>query len=223
MARGGKTGNAMSPLFNAARPESVCKLLNSSDGSCAVLLYGGFLVAPLGREQEKVQEQDKVQTRRNEVMITHTWNPIRELEALRHEVESVFEEFTNEGVAWPFWRSSFLPGRSGRTYPLVNLSDDKDALYVEALAPGINADTLDISVHRNVLRISGEKSELTANIKPEAFHRNERGAGKFVRLIELPVEVDRDKIHADYKDGLLLITLPKVEAAKPKQITVTVK
>lgn len=155
-------------------------------------------------------------------MATYTWNPIRELDALRREVERAFEEFVPNGGMPPFSRTAFLPGRSTRTYPLINLSDDKDALYVEALAPGVNPDTLDIAMQRNVLRIAGEKSALTANIKPGAFHRNERGVGRFVRLIELPVEVDRERIKADYQNGLLLITLPKAEAGKPKQITVSV-
>jgi len=155
-------------------------------------------------------------------MATYTWNPVRELDALRREVERAFEEFVPNGSAWPFARTAFLPGRATRAYPLVNISDDKDAVYVEALAPGVNPESFDITVHRNVLRIAGEKASLNTEIKPEAFHRNERGAGNFVRLIELPIEVNREGIKADYKNGLLLITLPKVEAAKPRQITVSV-
>jgi HSP20 family protein len=155
-------------------------------------------------------------------MVTYTWNPFRELDSLRHEVERAFEEFGSENWPWPRSKARFLPGRSARTYPLVNVSDDKEALYVEALAPGVNPESLDITVHRNALRIAGEKPALATDIKPEAFHRSERGAGKFVRIVELPAEVDRDRITADYKNGIVLIKLPKAEAAKPKQISVHV-
>ncbi|MGE5820412.1 MAG: Hsp20/alpha crystallin family protein, partial [Deltaproteobacteria bacterium] len=59
-------------------------------------------------------------------------------------------------------------------------------------------------------------------IKPEAVHRNERASGKFVRTIDLPVEVDEGRIQAEYKNGLLVVTLPKAEKARPKQINVKV-
>jgi HSP20 family protein len=59
-------------------------------------------------------------------------------------------------------------------------------------------------------------------VKPEAFHRSERATGTFVRHLQLPVEVDEHQVRADYKDGLLMVTLPKAERAKPKQIAVQV-
>jgi len=149
-------------------------------------------------------------------------NMFRELEALRNEVERAFEGFGVGNWAFPFSRISFLPGRSARDYPLLNISEDKDNVYVEALAPGLDAENLEISVLKNTLRIAGEKQALSQEIKPEAFHRNERSAGKFVRTVELPTEVKADGVAAEYKDGLLLITLPKTEEAKPKQITVKV-
>ena len=65
-------------------------------------------------------------------------------------------------------------------------------------------------------------TQTATDVKPEAFHRSERATGKFVRHIELPVEVDENKVQADYKHGLLNVTLPKAEKAKPKQITVQV-
>jgi HSP20 family protein len=95
-------------------------------------------------------------------------------------------------------------------------------VYLEALAPGVDSASLELSVVGNTLSITGEKRCVTGDVKPEAFHRSERATGKFVRHIQLPVEVDEHKVHADYKDGLLLVTLPKAEKAKPKQITVQV-
>jgi HSP20 family protein len=153
-------------------------------------------------------------------MMMRTWEPFRELEALRREVERAFEEYSN-GDRPRRW-SSLLPGATGRVYPLLNTSEDKDNIYVEAMAPGLDPDSIEISVLRDTVRIAGQKTPITAEIKPEAFHRSERGAGRFVRTLSLPTEVDSDKIKAEYKNGLLLLTLPKHEKAKPKQITVSV-
>ncbi len=147
------------------------------------------------------------------------WDPFAEMDALRRQIDRAFDE---TGFAVPFSRVAFLPGKSPRRYPLIDLYEDKDHLYVEALAPGIEPKSLNLTVVRNNLTISGEKSQKPGNIKPEAFHRNERASGKFVRTVELPVEVNEENVKAEYKNGLLLVSLPKAEKAKPKQITVSV-
>ncbi len=74
----------------------------------------------------------------------------------------------------------------------------------------------------NTLTIAGEKKNASPNLKPEAFHRQERASGKFVRTVTLPVEIEDGKIRAEYRNGLLLITMPKAEKTKPKQIAVQV-
>lgn len=145
------------------------------------------------------------------------WNPI---ETLRRDIERAFQNVSS--VNDPFFRSAFLPGRAARRYPLINLAEDRDHIYIEALAPGVDPETIDLAVMRNVLTISGEKRRHAEDIKPEAFHRSERSAGKFVRTLELPVEVAADHVQAEYKQGILSVTLPKAEAAKPKQISVSV-
>ena len=147
-------------------------------------------------------------------------HPWQTLEALRRELDRVFDETGSRNE--PFFRTAFLPGRAARRYPLTNIYEDKDTLYLEALAPGVDPTTLDLRVVGNTLSIAGEKRRVAGDVKPEAFHRSERATGKFVRHLQLPVEVDENKIRADYKDGLLLVTLPKAEKAKPKQITVQV-
>jgi len=149
-----------------------------------------------------------------------TWNPWREIEALRRDIDNTFHTVgqTNERR----FRSAFLPGRAARQYPLVNLSEDRDHIYVEALAPGVDPASIEVGVIRNVLTILGEKRRLPQDLKPEALHRSERAAGKFVRSIELPIEIDSDQVKAEYKHGLLMVTLPKAAAAKPKQINVSV-
>lgn len=146
------------------------------------------------------------------------WDPFSGLDALRREIDRTFEEFWGE--RWPrAGRVAFLPGRSARQYPLVNVHEDERHLYVEALAPGVDPKTLDLSVVHGTLTIKGEKPGL-AQVSAEAYHRNERAAGRFSRTLELPVEVDAGKVTAEYKNGLLLVTLPKSESARPKQIPV---
>lgn len=153
-------------------------------------------------------------------MTIMTVNGANGLDSLRREIDRAFDDF---GVwKWPFSRSSFLPGMGARQYPLVNVAEDEDHFYVEALAPGLNPESLDVSLHQRQLRIEGEKAGISGEISREAFHRNERSAGRFVRVTTLPADVDADKIAAEYKNGLLLITLPKHEKAKPKKISVNV-
>jgi len=147
-------------------------------------------------------------------------DPISGLDALRRELDRTFEEFWSDRSPRT-WRGAFLPGRAARQYPLVNLSEDEGHVYVEALAPGVDPKSLDLSVVQGTLTIKGEKPGLQ-QVSAEAYHRNERAAGRFVRTIELPAEVDAAKVHADYRNGLLLVTLPKSEKAKPKQIPISV-
>lgn len=147
-------------------------------------------------------------------------DPFSGLDALRRELDKTFEEFWSDRSPRT-WRGAFLPGRAARQYPLVNLSEDEGHVYVEALAPGVDPKSLDLSVVQGTLTIKGEKPGLQ-QVSAEAYHRNERAAGRFVRTIELPAEVDAAKVHADYRNGLLLVTLPKSEKAKPKQIPISV-
>jgi len=126
------------------------------------------------------------------------------------------------GEAWslPFSRISFLPGRASRAYPLMNISEDKDNFYVDALAPGLETETLNVSVSGDQLVISGEKKPLAKSVKPELLHRSERSAGQFSRSLTLSAPVEGERVEARYTDGVLKVKLPKVEAAKPRQIQV---
>jgi HSP20 family molecular chaperone IbpA len=102
-----------------------------------------------------------------------------------------------------------------------NVSEDADALYVTALAPGLDPGAIQLTVQDNRLTIAGEKQRVAAEIQPEAFHRSERAAGTFVRTVTLPIDVEYEQVQAEYKNGLLVITLPKAEQAKPQQIAVS--
>ena len=146
------------------------------------------------------------------------WNPLGDMENLRREIDRAFEEFGLSGV--PSQRAAFLPGIGPRRYPLINLLEDQDNVYVEALTPGVDPSSLNVTAMQNRLTIAGEKSRIAGDIKSEAFHRSERSSGKFVRTFDLPVEVNEERIQAEYKNGLLTITLPKAEKAKPRQVNV---
>jgi len=148
------------------------------------------------------------------------WDPFRQIEALRREIDRAFHEVTHG--AWPLSRVSFLPGIGSRVYPLINVSEDKEAVHVEALAPGIDPDNLEVSIHNGTLTIKGEKKATNGGMKPEAFHRNERAAARFIRTIDLSTEVEEKKVKAEYDEGILTITLPKAEKEKPKLIEVKV-
>jgi HSP20 family protein len=145
-----------------------------------------------------------------------------DMERMRGEIDRILGEDRFSSWTFPFSRISFLPGRASRVYPLINISEDKDNIYVEALAPGLEPETLNVSVTGDQLVISGEKKPLPKSVRPERVHRTERSAGHFARSLSLSVGVEGDKVQASYTDGLLQVVLPKVEAAKPRQIAVTV-
>lgn len=102
--------------------------------------------------------------------------------------------------------------------PRTNLLDSGDNFEVQAEVPGISKDDLNIRIQGNYLEISGKRSVDT----PDGYkiHRNERGGSTFSRSFTLPDDVDSEKVEATLKDGVLYLTLPKSEAAKPKQITI---
>ena len=104
-------------------------------------------------------------------------------------------------------------------FPLINLTEDKDNYYVRAEMPGLKADELSISVTANNLSISGER-KIASEGENVRYHRREREAGTFSRVVGLPGEVDADKVEANHVNGILTVVIPKAETAKPKQITV---
>ena len=103
--------------------------------------------------------------------------------------------------------------------PAVNVWADEQALFVEVDLPGIDPARLDVAVTEgNRLTIQGERPEV--NVKNAVWHRQERGHGTFVRELTLPTLVDADQVEARYDQGVLRLTLPKAEAAKPRKIQV---
>ena len=104
-------------------------------------------------------------------------------------------------------------------FPAVNLTEDKDSYYLRAELPGVKAGDLDIQTAHNDIVISGERKQVDKgeNVR---FHRRERDMGKFSRIIKLPGEIAGDKIEARLAQGVLTVTIPKSEAAKPRQIQI---
>lgn len=119
-----------------------------------------------------------------------------------------------EGLTRGLWREP-----TAGVFPLMNVTEGKDNYYVRAELPGLKADELDISVTGETLSISGER-KLPVEDEKAQYHRRERGAGKFSRIVSLPTQVDTGKAEAHCADGILTVVLPKAEEAKPKQIAV---
>jgi HSP20 family protein len=141
---------------------------------------------------------------------TWSWrSPFRELERMRREMDRLFGDLT-EGI--------FREPRAG-VYPLVNVTEGSDNYYIRAELPGIKVEDLDVSVTGNSLCIAGER-KIPAEDEKAKYHRREREAGRFSRIISLPAQVDTTRVEASSVDGILTVVLPKSEAAKPKQITV---
>ncbi len=109
---------------------------------------------------------------------------------------------------------------NGRFVPRLDVKETEDAVEVEAELPGIDAKNVDVSVHNHCLRIAGEKKQEKEEKDDNGYRVTERSYGRFERHIALPENVDEEEIAADYKDGVLHITVPKTEVAKPKKIEV---
>jgi HSP20 family protein len=107
---------------------------------------------------------------------------------------------------------------TGREFPLINLWEDTENVYAECELPGVRAEDLDIAVLGSDLTIKGRRGEAA---EPQAtYHRRERGVGSFSRTMALPVEVAADRVEANLRDGVLRLTLPKAESAKPRKVQV---
>ena len=108
----------------------------------------------------------------------------------------------------------------GRSWnPAVDIYETEGDIVVKAEAPGVDKKDISVDINDGVLTVKGERKN-TEEVKEENFYRQERVYGKFQRSFQLPEGTDYDKINADFKDGVLTVTIPKAEAKKPKRITV---
>ena len=106
--------------------------------------------------------------------------------------------------------------------PALDVHEDKDNFTVHMELPGLKREDIDVSLQEGALVISGERKAEEKSGRQREVHRQERFYGKFQRALTLPEPVAADKVKADYKDGVLTVTLPKTEEAKPKKIDVSV-
>jgi HSP20 family protein len=140
------------------------------------------------------------------------WPGFGRLTDLRDEVDRLFEAPIAELA-----RSSQI--LSGWT-PALDLYEDRDNLYVRIELPGMRKEDLELSLHDGSLSISGERKNEERFSEAEVY-RAERFFGRFQRTVTLPTAVAADKVKAQYTDGILTVTLPKTEEAKPKHIELT--
>jgi len=136
---------------------------------------------------------------------------LRELENLQRRMDRAFQNVF--GLERSPWRVG--------VYPLVNISEDHDHVYVRAELAGVNPADLEITVHDNSLILRGER-KIPTEEKQVNYHRRERESGFFRRVLALPARVQADKVEATCKDGILTIQLAKPEEIKPRKIEVKV-
>ncbi len=105
--------------------------------------------------------------------------------------------------------------------PAIDVYETKDDLVVTAELPGVTEKDIRLTIVENVLSLRGQRMA-SADVKEENYHRIERWSGSFERHVPLPVPVQADRVRASYRDGVLDIRLPKVEAAKPREIKIEV-
>jgi HSP20 family protein len=116
--------------------------------------------------------------------------------------------------------SAFGPvGRAFTLYPPVNVFDGGEAFVVKAEVPGVAPDKVEIHVEDDTLTIRGERA-FSEPSKEAAFHRRERGEGRFRRLVRLPGRVAADEAKAEYRDGIVTVTIPKAKEARPRRIQI---
>jgi len=143
------------------------------------------------------------------------WDPFKDLLSLQDRMNRLFDESVrnvkpgDEALSSAIWS------------PAVDIYETDDEVVVKAELPEVNQKDIDIQIENNTLILRGER-KLNKETKKENFHRIERAYGTFSRSFTLPGTIDQEKIRADYKDGILKISMPKREETRPKQIKVAI-
>ena len=139
------------------------------------------------------------------------WEPFRDLLALQERLNRGFDAPRQSGEE-----------QLGTWAPAVDIYETEKEIVLKADLPGMNLADVDISLNNNVLSVRGER-RFEKEVKEDSYHRVERAYGNFVRTFTLPNTVNAEQIEASYDAGVLKITMPKREEARPKQIKVNVK
>jgi HSP20 family protein len=141
--------------------------------------------------------------------VTH-WNPSQQLANAREPFYRLFDTYFNDGgedLATRTWT------------PPVDIQETDDSYRIQAELPGMSKEDIQITLENNVLRLSGER-KFEKDVKKENYHRIERTYGTFSRSFALPTQVSPDKVEAKFDNGVLTITVPKAEQAKPRRISI---
>ena len=138
-------------------------------------------------------------------------SPFAELTRMQRDVEDMFERFFGDGTT--------TAGSGGVFAPPLDVIDRGNEILVRADLPGIERDDIEIQVEDGMLNIRGERRQKREESK-ETYRWSERWEGTFMRTISLPVEVERDKIQAEFKNGVLEVRIPKKREAAPKKIDI---
>jgi HSP20 family protein len=141
------------------------------------------------------------------------WPSFGRLSNLREELDRLFDSPLAELARG----TQLLSGWN----PALDVYEDKDHLFVKIELPGMKREDINVSLHDGSLSISGERKNQSRSKDGEVY-RSERFFGRFQRTVTLPAPVSGDKVTAQYKDGILTVTLPKTEESKPKQIDIGV-
>jgi HSP20 family protein len=142
------------------------------------------------------------------------WHRARDMRAMPNEMTRLVNQFIHGGT-----RNDGV-GRRGFWTPAVDLYEGDEAFTVKAELPGFSKDDVQVEMKDDQLTLKGERKHQT-DVNEAKYHRVERVYGTFQRTIRLPAVVDVDKAEAIFKDGVLKLTLPKAEKAKPKAISIT--
>src|SRR5690349_17287350 len=136
-------------------------------------------------------------------------SPLADFDSVRREMLRLLDAVAGETFG----------DQGAGVFPPMNITQDDDNFYVRAEVPGMKPNELSISAVRNRVSLAG-KREIPREHERVSYHRKERAEGSFNRMVTLPMEVDASRVEARYADGILTLTLPKAEEAKPRQITV---
>jgi HSP20 family protein len=147
--------------------------------------------------------------------------PLVDLARWERDMERMFDDFWGRRMR-PWWPERWsMPAALEISPPAVDLYEEKDEIVVKAELPGMDKDNIEVNLSDHSLTIKGEKKK-EEETKEENYYKSERSYGSFVRSIELPIEVQSDKVKATFKNGVLEVRLPKSEQAKAKEIKVKV-
>ncbi|MDY0131107.1 MAG: Hsp20/alpha crystallin family protein [Desulforegulaceae bacterium] len=142
------------------------------------------------------------------------WEPIRNVVSLQDRINRMFDDAFSRMEP-----SEMEEGSMGAWRPSTDIYETENSIIIEAELAGLKKEDVDVEVNDNVLSIKGEKKTETEE-NNENYYRRERVSGKFHRAFTLPMDVDVEKISAKFKDGVLVLDIPKPEEKKPKKINV---